>query len=368
MRVLILNWKDAAHPKSGGAEYATEQFARYLTKLGHHVTVFTSRFPGGKQSQQRLGFELKRQGSGATVYFYAAKFLLKNASSFDVIIDEIHGIPFFTLLLTRKPVLAYIHEVADIIWLQEFHPFIATLGLIIERFYFLLYRNVPFLTDSRSSQKDLQQHGIPNKNIQVIRPTIEKTPWTKVAKTIYPSLCYIGRLTQTKQLHLLIHAVHILRQRYPSLQLFISGTGSKQYTQRITDLIWKYHLVDQVIVLGKITELQKQIILSRSWLHVQPSIKEGFGLTVLEAAAQKTPSICFNVLGLAENVGKTSKTLIAKEQTPQSLAATIEKILNNDRRRKQLSQKAYHWSKTLPTWRQQTKKLEQLLYRVKKRQ
>ena len=46
MRILILNWKDTAHPLAGGAEVFTEEVARALAVRGHAVTLLATAVAG----------------------------------------------------------------------------------------------------------------------------------------------------------------------------------------------------------------------------------------------------------------------------------------------------------------------------------
>ena len=100
--------------------------------------------------------------------------------------------------------------------------------------------------------------------------------------------------------------------------------------------------------------------MQKTWLHIHPSLKEGFGLTVLEAAMCGTPTVCFNISGLKDLI--TEKTgIIVQRETAQDLSSAIEKIFNNKKMLQQLSKNVLTWSKTFPTWKEQTRNLETLL-------
>ena len=74
MRVLILNWKDLAHPAAGGAEVLTEEVARSLVTRGHTVTVFASAVSGRPDRELVDGVEIVRGGGRFTVYRAARRF------------------------------------------------------------------------------------------------------------------------------------------------------------------------------------------------------------------------------------------------------------------------------------------------------
>ncbi len=364
MRILIFNWKDIKHPLHGGAEIATQRFAEELVKRKHTVTLFTSK-PGRLKNEEVInGVSIIRRGNSQTVYFYACLFYLtKLKAQTDLIIDQIHGIPFFTCFYVKKPILAYIHEIAADIWFKTFPFPIALLGKLFEPVFLSWYKHIPFLCDSPSTAYELQQRGIVDTT--VIPLTIDSSKKYKhFNKTAFTSIVYIGSISEVKQIDLLVEAMSILKNQFPAIRLYLGGRAKPQQLTKIKNSVEKLNLTKQIQILGEVSEREKYKYYSQSWLHVQPSLKEGFGLTVLEAASVKTPTICFNVPGLAESVGKIDVSLVVPEMTAQSLAQTITTLLNNPQKIKQLSDVAYQWSKGLPTWEQQTKRLEHLLMRL----
>src|SRR5204863_7423027 len=60
MRILILNWKDRAHPAAGGAETFTENVAEELVERGHEVTLFAARVDGRPDSEDVNGVGIVR--------------------------------------------------------------------------------------------------------------------------------------------------------------------------------------------------------------------------------------------------------------------------------------------------------------------
>ena len=94
MNILILNWRDVKNPKSGGAEIVTLEHAKYWVKKGHNVTWFTSSFKGAKREEILNGIKIVRYGNFITVYLFAPFYYLFSKTKFDIIIDQIHGLPF----------------------------------------------------------------------------------------------------------------------------------------------------------------------------------------------------------------------------------------------------------------------------------
>lgn len=365
MRILIFNWKDMTHPMAGGAELATHQYARHLVSRGHQVTIFTSLANSQSTTQTIDGVQIFRHGNWYTVYFWAVlTYLTKFRFSTDIVIDQIHGLPFFTPLFVRKPILTWIHEIAGVIWFKEYPWPIAVIGNWFEQYIFKLYKHTFFLTDSLSTKKELNNCGLNEKQMTVIPLTINKPPLIKTVKSQSPLLIYLGRLSPMKQIDWLIKSLSLIKVQIPNIKLYLLGSGKTKYEKKLRQLINKLNLTDNIDIKGKVTESHKFKWLAKAWLHIHPSIKEGFGLTVLEAASQKTPTIGFNVPGLKDIIKNGVNGQIVPNQTPQSLAENILDLISRPKLLKQLQENACRWSKTLPTWEEQTKKLEELLLKI----
>lgn len=361
MRILIFNWKDIRHPFAGGAEYVTHQYAKHLVKMGHKVNIFTKLFPNAKRNEIIDGINITRQGNTWSLYFFAYFFYQNNKSNFDLIVDQIHGIPFFTPLYVKKPILAFIHEIAGEIWFKEFSVPFSFFGYVAEKYYFKLYKKVAFLTDSPSTKKELIKYGILPARITTIPLTIGKPKILKISKTKYPQLLYLGRLSAMKRIDMLIISVCMLKPKIPHLKLLIAGVGKNDYQKKLLELTHQLDLTHEVTFLGKIPEKHKWKFLRQSWIHINPSLKEGFGLTVLEAASQATPTIGFAIPGLSDLIKNGINGSLVKNETSEELANKISYWINNKSKLNKLSKDSRKWFSTWPNWITQTKKLEKLL-------
>ncbi|MCD6367558.1 MAG: glycosyltransferase, partial [Candidatus Aenigmarchaeota archaeon] len=96
MNILVFNWRDIKNPASGGAEVYTHQIFKRLVSRGHSVTLFTSSFPNAPSKEIIDDITVIRSGSKYTVYSKAKKFYKNSKQKFDIVVDEINTIPFFT--------------------------------------------------------------------------------------------------------------------------------------------------------------------------------------------------------------------------------------------------------------------------------
>ncbi|MCX6706182.1 MAG: glycosyltransferase, partial [Candidatus Woesebacteria bacterium] len=174
MNILVFSWRGPKHPNAGGAEQVMHEHMKGWVAAGHKVTVFSSKFPGSLVRERVDGVEAIHQGDQYVgVKLAAFVYYLKNMDSFDLVVDQFHGIPFFTPLYVRKPKLAVLQEVAREVWFLNGFPWpinwiIGIIGFIIEPLIFLLYKKIPFMVGSQSAKNDLIKMGIPGVNVHII--------------------------------------------------------------------------------------------------------------------------------------------------------------------------------------------------------
>jgi glycosyltransferase involved in cell wall biosynthesis len=335
MKILILNWRDKQHPKSGGAEIVTMEHAKYWVKLGNQVTWLTSSYVGAKANEVINGVNIVRHAGSLTVYLRAPFYLLKHSRNFDVIVDEIHGIPFFSPLFTRKPVVVFIHEIAGDIWDFMYPKPINYLGKFLENLYFKIYRNHLFWTDAQSTANELIERGIPKKNCLAIPcPVTLKDDYLKNQKNkcLTPTYIFVSRVVQMKGIEEVIKSFSFILKEQPNAQLWIVGSGDEKYINILENMINDYGETGKVKFWGKVCEDKKYELMSQAHLLLHASVKEGWGLVVLEAAAFGTPSVVYNVQGLKDVVVDSETGIIIKDNSPQNMAAEAIKLVSDKKR------------------------------------
>jgi len=119
MRILALNWQDLKNPQSGGAEVHLEEILRRLVSFGHQVDLLCCNFPGGSNSDNVGGVRIFRRGKRWN-FNLAAPFAIKeimNSNKYDVLLEDINKIPFYSPLYQKLPTLVVIpHLFSDTIF------------------------------------------------------------------------------------------------------------------------------------------------------------------------------------------------------------------------------------------------------------
>ncbi|MDP2638343.1 MAG: glycosyltransferase family 4 protein [Candidatus Levybacteria bacterium] len=360
MKILVFNWRDIKNPSSGGAEILTHEMEKRWVKEGHSVTHFSSFFSSAKKEELIDGVKILRRGHADarflfwSVHFFAFIYYFKYfRNNFDIVIDEIHGLPFFTPLYIKEKKVALICELANELWFILYGSLFGSIGRIIEVLYIkIFYKNTIFATISDSTKKELIKNGVEKNKIHILPMGINTQSVKKTAKETIPSVVYIGRLSKAKGIEDAILSVNILKSKGEKIRLTVVGRGDKDYSLYLKSFCKELNIQDNVEFLGYISEKEKFETIASSHILVSPSAKEGFGLTIPEAGSMGVPSVVYNSLGLSDIVIDHKTGLICQQNTPENLADNINILLKDKILYKTLSEGArkeslrYNWDRT----------------------
>ena len=326
MRFLMLNWRDPKNPISGGAERVSLAHLLALVERGHEVFWYTNDFPGGAREEMYEGIKIVRGGGRGSSIFKATSWY-RGQPKFDLVIDQHHGFPWFAPWWCGTNCVAYIHEVLGPIWGAFYSWPVSTIGRCQERWTHWLYRNVPFWTPSESTKKDLHEHGI--RSVTVIPNGIDMTPLASLEDKplqIPLRLISVSRIEPNKQVDHAIRGVKLLVDRKIPVQLKIVGNGAcKAELERLTKTLG---LEQQVSFMGRLGEEEKNAQLRQAHFLVHTSMREGWGLNVIEANAMGTPAAVYPVGGLIDSTVPGQTGLVTAAETPESLADALAEIVN----------------------------------------
>jgi glycosyltransferase involved in cell wall biosynthesis len=305
VRILVLTWRDAGHPEAGGSETFVERVTTRLVELGHDVTLFTAAYPGGAPTERSAGRVQLRQGGRYGVYPRAAWHLLRNRRAYDVVLDIQNGVPFWSPLWTRRPVVAVVHHVHREQWPEVFGPVRARLGWWLESWLApRVYARERYVTVSDATRRELATLGVDPARVTVVysgNDLPDAAALEAVPRTTDPTLVVLGRLVPHKRVELAIDCVARYRPELPGLRLTVVGQGYwenelRAYADRLA-------VSDAVDFVGFVDDTTKHHRLAEAWLALLPSVKEGWGLVVVEAGVHATPTVAFRSAGgTAESV------------------------------------------------------------------
>ncbi len=359
LRILVLSWRDEHHPEAGGAEIFLHRTTTYLAARGHDVTIQSARFPGSLARESVDGRQVVRRGGRYTVYPRGLRAALGASRRYDVIIDVHNGVPFWTPLVTRVPVISLVHHVHREQWNEVFDPRRARFGWWLEsRAAPAVYRRSRYVTVSETTRHDLTSLGVDRDRIDVVYSGLDRSlPPNVPATPSPPTLVVLGRLVPHKRVEIAIETLAHLLPEMPDVQLEILGHGywAGELSRRAQEL----GVSDRVRLAGYVSEQEKADVLARSRLALLPSLKEGWGLAILEAGAQGTATVAFrDAGGVVEAIVDGSTGVLV--DSVEEFHNTVRDLMMDDERRKRLSAHAIAHASQF-TWERSAAELEEIL-------
>ncbi len=289
MRMLFQASRDLVHPHAGGSEVYMDHVMTGLAQRGHQIHLSV-----GKPVGTHL-YEVSGSGGTFSQYPKAPFRLLRDRGRYDLVVDVANGMTYYSPLVRPGPTICLVHHIHTAMWSEWFSPPVAAFGRFLERKMMpLAYRSATFIAVSNSTKTELVKLGVDPSRIEIVHNATLVPEVPVAVKDTEPLFVAVGRLVPHKQLHLLL-------ERWPEVRaqtggkLVIVGEGPER--ARLEPL-----LSAGATLAGKVTEAERDALLARATVLLHPSHVEGWGLVVMEAAAQQTPTIGFDVAGVRDSV------------------------------------------------------------------
>ncbi len=343
--ILIFNWRDTKHKYAGGAEVYIQEIAKRWVKEGNKVTIFCGNDYKNIPDEVIDGIDIIRRGGTYSVYLFAALFyIFKFRKAVDLIVDCENGIPFFTPVYSAKPIILLIHHVHQDIFRQFLKFPMRQIAAFLEgKLMPLFYKNKKIVTVSNSSMQEIVRLGIASADrIELIPNGVSTYANVEATKTINPSIVYLGRLKNYKNIDIAIKAFAKVHAVHSEAVLSIVGSGES--CPSLKKLAVELGVSENVKFLGKVSERDKVKLLMENWMMVQPSQMEGWGITVIEANACSTPVIASRVNGLVDSVIDGRTGLLVDVKDVDQFAGAMMQLIEDKALRANLSEYAYIWS------------------------
>jgi glycosyltransferase involved in cell wall biosynthesis len=218
------------------------------------------------------------------------------------------------------------------------------------------------LAISESTRVDLIARGIPGENVVVVPPGIDEAAYRRGPLAGRPPLViWIGRLEHYKRVDVMVEAFAEIRRQVPEARLSIIGAG--QARGALEQLVRQRGLGGAVEFTGYISEERKIEYLQRAALLVNTSVKEGFGLTVIEANACGAATVSTDVPGLRDSVRDGETGVLVPFDDVGALARAAVRVLTDDAFRTQLVTNGLAWAATF-SWERAADATEDLIERA----
>jgi glycosyltransferase involved in cell wall biosynthesis len=356
--VLLLCWRDTGHPQGGGSEMYLQRIGEQLAAAGVQVTLRTARYPGSTRHETVDGVHVSRAGGPYTVYLWALLAMalarvgvgpLRRVRP-DVVVDTQNGLPFLARLIYGRRVAVLVHHCHRAQW-PVAGPVLGRIGWFVESWLSpRVHRRAQYVTVSLPSVRDLDELGVDAARIAVVRNGLDEAPahTLTLPRSETPRLAVLSRLVPHKQIEDALDAVAALRGRVPGLHLDVVGGGWWQ--PNLVEHATRLGISDAVTFHGHVDDDVKHAVLQRSWVHVLPSRKEGWGLAVTEAGQHSVPTVGYRSAGgLTDSIVDGVTGLLVDDL--DGLIDAVDRLLGDPVLREQLGAKAQARSGEF-SWRQ----------------
>jgi glycosyltransferase involved in cell wall biosynthesis len=349
---------------AGGAEVHLHEILRRLAARGHAVTWLACAYPGAAPEEVAPdGIRYRRRGPWKLANLVLPGLLRDELRRrrYDIVIDDINKIPFFTPLHTRLPVLALVPHLFGRTVYRETGPLTATYVAVFEQPIALVYRRCRFLVISDSTALDLARRGVRPERISVIHCGMDHDAYVRdppPPRNAAPTLVHLGRLRRYKSVDVALRALALLQEPLPDVTLEIVGNGPD--LPRLRRVAHRLGLAERVRFHGWLPRPQVVDLLYRCHLCLNPSPKEGWGLTVIEANECGVPVVASRRPGLLDSVRDGETGLLARYGDPADFAAKALDLLGDPPRWRACSQNAVRWARSF-SWETAAQRTEELL-------
>lgn len=339
--VRVLAWRDVDHPEAGGSERHADALARRWAAAGIEVTVRTSAVGGVPSALRRGGYTALRRGGRYSVFARGgAEALWRRPGPREALVEIWNGMPFFSPLWWRGPRLVLLHQVHADLWQMVLPGGLARLGETIEtRLAPRLYRNASLATLSASSRDEIVARlGLPAEHISVIPPGVDErfSPGGRGEREQVPLVVAVGRLVPMKRFDLLMRACAHARRRVEDLRLVIVGDGYDR--PRLEAERASIGAGPWTTFVGRASDAEVASWYRRAWVVASTSQREGWGMTLTEAAACATPAVATAIAGHRDAVADGQTGLLARDE--QGISRALVAVLSDETLRHRLGEAA----------------------------
>jgi glycosyltransferase involved in cell wall biosynthesis len=353
-RIHVFAFRDRDDPEAGGSEEHASQVCRHLALAGREVVLHTGRAPGHPTEIERDGFRVVRRGGRmgvfATSVYDEHRGRLGRA---DGIVEIFHGVPFFAPLWSRRPQVGVVHHVHLGTWDLLLPGPLGRVGHAVERFLVpVVYRRRALVTAAPSARDEIVAHYRADPSRIAIAPHgIDERFSPGGRRSAVPLVVAVARLMPQKGVDELIDAMVEVRHKVPDVEATIVGDGP--HRARLEAKAAGVGAGGWLRFAGRVDDDALVDWYRSAWVVASASRREGFGLTLTEAAACGTPVVASRIPGHVDAVADGHSGLLA--ESTEDLAEKLARVLIDRSFRRHLAQGAlshaarFRWDESAAT-------------------
>jgi glycosyltransferase involved in cell wall biosynthesis len=298
---------DAIYPYlKGGKEKRLYELSTRLARMGHDVHIYCMKWwDEPEKDRDEHGVHLHaishlhdmyvgdRRSIKQGIMFGLACFKLIQADFDAIDVDHMPFFPIFSSWLVCKAkhrkLYGTWHEALKRSDWVNYMGLAGNVAAVIERMSIRL----PYAITANSTHtlELIQTELKRTKRLHLVSPGIDMKTINKISPVdIKCDILFVGRLVKDKNVALLVEAISILKRDNSDIECFIVGTGIEE--KNIAKLVTRLKLKNNVHLVSQLPRAKDIYgFMKTAKVFVLPSVREGFGIVVLEALACGTPVV-----------------------------------------------------------------------------
>jgi glycosyltransferase involved in cell wall biosynthesis len=335
LRVLHVIYDDPFNPwvAGGGAVRVFELYRHLEGEVD--ATVATGNYPGARD-QTVEGVRYLRLGAAGPyawsrlTYARAANALLRSARYDAAVFDFSTYTPVFVPI--GRPAGITVHHVSGPTARERWGPLLAP---AIGRLETAMIRRAARLSATSLATRDLLRRIAPDVPIDMVYAGVPDELFD-LPRRPQDFLLYFGRLDVfQKGLDTLLEAFALLLRDRPALELRIAGRGKD--AGRVAAMSRELGIDRRVMMMGAVSEAERQALFAGASVQLMPSRFEGFGMVAAEAMAAGVPLVAAAAGSLPEVVDAPRGGLTVPPGDARALARATARLLDAPAEREALS-------------------------------
>lgn len=355
-RVRVLAWRDLEDPEAGGSELHMDEILRRWAAAGLAIDVRTSAVPGRPSRVRRHGYFVERRGGRYQVFPQVVwRGWRHDRHDYDALFEIWNGVPFLAPIWFHGARLTLVHHVHESMWKMSLPAPLDRLGWWIEHRLSPIFYHGGLVTVSRSSAEEIRDMlgvrrvaVVPNGISPFFSPGGERSP--------SPLVLAVGRLVTVKAFDELIDQFVRVHASVPEARFVIVGEGYLR--DQLESQLERTEASTYVTLAGRVSDEELRDLYRRAWLVTSASHREGWGMSLTEAAACGTPAVVVDIAGHRDSVRDGVSGLLVPRG--DALGDMIVEIISDPTRRAELSRGALEVAREL-SWDSAALQLFELL-------
>ncbi len=362
--LFVLNERDHANPRTGGAEVHLFEIFGRLAARGFPVTLICAGYPGASPREHAHGIDIRRVGNRYTFYLRGPLLFRRLARTIDgraLLVEDLNKLPFYGPLYSPLPILAFVHHLFGTTAFRQVSLPVAAVTYLSELGVPPVYRRVPMIAVSPSTRDDLVARGVAAGSITVITNGLDHVRYSPDGSEPGPVILSLGRVEPYKRIDLVVAAMPRILAAVPSARFVVVGRGDA--LPALERQVARLGVGGAVEFRGFVDDDEKVALYRAARVFVNPSEKEGWGLTVMEANACGAPAVASDVPGLRDSVRHEETGLLVPFGDVDAWTAAILRLLQEAETWRRLRAGALAWAARFG-WDAITDQVEAVIERV----